>query len=168
MAKNSIPMALLEEAAALILAREGASKAPWIFRAHPKGAEHGSFVEAPRSPSMPYALEVLGEDYTGYGDTEQRNRDVLFASQSHRAIDLIEKLTALPIASESSGWKATADELPRQHTKMALYGPFLGVVRGELSWEQGRNPQHWKVNGERYEMADVTHWREDFAPPKKN
>lgn len=30
------------------------------------------FVEAPRCKEMPYALEVLGDDYTGYGDQEAK------------------------------------------------------------------------------------------------
>lgn len=32
------------------------------------------FVEGPPAPGMAYGLEVLGDDYTGYGDIEGKRR----------------------------------------------------------------------------------------------
>ena len=43
---------------------------PWLLRTHPALPP---FVEAPRSKQMAYALDVCGDDYTGYGDEEQRS-----------------------------------------------------------------------------------------------
>lgn len=39
-------------------------------RRHADGTLLGCFVEAPASPGMAYGLEVLGDDYSGYGDEE--------------------------------------------------------------------------------------------------
>jgi hypothetical protein len=39
-------------------------------RRHVDGTLLGCFVEAPAAPGAPYALEVLGGDYTGYGNEE--------------------------------------------------------------------------------------------------
>lgn len=45
---------------------------PWIVR---KG--HGlCFIEAPKAEGMVYALEVCGDDYTGYGDEVRREADM--------------------------------------------------------------------------------------------
>lgn len=45
------------------------TKGPWILRTHPMLP---TFIEAPRSKTMAYSLDVCGDDYTGYGDEEQR------------------------------------------------------------------------------------------------
>ncbi len=67
---------------------------PWRKRSM---AGMRSFVEAPKANDMPYALEVLGDDYTGYGDDEQRERDVAFVAA---APDMYEALKGL-----LSAWK---------------------------------------------------------------
>ncbi len=67
-----------------------------------------SFVEAPRCAGMPYALEVLGDDYTGYGDEEQRAKDAAFISQSHTAIDLLRTALAMVEKGEQD-YKMLAD-----------------------------------------------------------
>jgi hypothetical protein len=45
------------------------TKGPWILRVHPVLAP---FVEAPRKKDFPYALDVCGDDYMGYGGEKQR------------------------------------------------------------------------------------------------
>jgi hypothetical protein len=45
----------------------------WRVREHRvEGHLVDCFVEAPKEDDMPYALQVLGDDYTGYGDTERK------------------------------------------------------------------------------------------------
>jgi len=47
----------------------------WRVREHRVGNDGpllGCFVEAPAEGDMPYALEVLGDDYTGYGGIERK------------------------------------------------------------------------------------------------
>lgn len=56
------------------------TKTPWEFvPARKEGRSScGSFIRAPKEGNMPYALEVAGEDYTGYGDEERRAADLQF------------------------------------------------------------------------------------------
>lgn len=50
---------------------------PWEFVPAIKGRlSLRAFIRAPREGGMPYALEVAGEDYTGYGDDERREADL--------------------------------------------------------------------------------------------
>jgi hypothetical protein len=46
----------------------------WIVRErrNSSGKLIDCFVESPAENDMPYALEVLGDDYTGYGDVERK------------------------------------------------------------------------------------------------
>ena len=46
------------------------TKGPWKIRESSHGI--APFVEADKAPGMAYALDVCGDDYTGYGDDEQR------------------------------------------------------------------------------------------------
>lgn len=46
---------------------------PWKVRTH---SALPCFVEAPRNKKMGYALDVCGEDYTGYGDDKQREKNM--------------------------------------------------------------------------------------------
>jgi hypothetical protein len=63
---------------------------PWKLRKH---ESLPAFIEGPKSPTMPYALEVMGDDYTGYGDEEQREADAAFIVQAVNAHDaLVEAL----------------------------------------------------------------------------
>lgn len=47
----------------------------WVVRERRRadGTLQDCFVEAPREGNMAYALEVLGDDYTGYGDVERKH-----------------------------------------------------------------------------------------------
>lgn len=46
----------------------------WIVREirNSSGELVDCFVEGPRAEDMPYGLEVLGDDYTGYGELEAK------------------------------------------------------------------------------------------------
>lgn len=48
---------------------------PWNLRKKP-GLP--SFIEAPRHNGMAYGLDICGDDYTGYGDNEQREQNMEF------------------------------------------------------------------------------------------
>lgn len=84
---------LQAEATRLLALAAKASPGPWRKRDHPRGEQHGCIVEGPRAPGMPYALDVMGDDYTGYGDNEQRARDVAFIAEAHSMADLIRRMT---------------------------------------------------------------------------
>jgi hypothetical protein len=44
-------------------------------------------VQGPRVENMPYALEILGDDYHGYGGVETRNADCAFIVRACNAHD---------------------------------------------------------------------------------
>jgi hypothetical protein len=45
---------------------------------------------------MAYSLEILGDDYTGFGDDKQRMHDVEFVASAHKMADHIERLQNEP------------------------------------------------------------------------
>lgn len=78
----------LEEAA------KQATQGEWRYRQ--QGSMQG-FVEAKVEGSkMPYGLEVLGEDYTGFGDDEQRELDCMFVALANPSmiLELVRELKA--------------------------------------------------------------------------
>lgn len=56
------------------------TKTPWEFVPARKEGRFScsSFIRAPKEGNMPYALEVAGQDYTGYGDEARRAADLVF------------------------------------------------------------------------------------------
>ena len=48
------------------------TKEPWRVRTSP-GLP--CFIEAPKENQMAYALEIMGDDYTGYGEEQRREAD---------------------------------------------------------------------------------------------
>lgn len=62
------------------------SKLPWSVRTH---TQLPCFIESEGTPDgdeMPYSLEVMGDDYNGFGGEEQRRVDAAFivtACNSH-------------------------------------------------------------------------------------
>ncbi len=76
----------------LLNLRNQATKGPWKKRQGP--TEFECFVEGPRPENMAYSCELLGDDYTGFGDDEQRTHDVEFVASAHEMADHIERLQA--------------------------------------------------------------------------
>lgn len=75
-----------------------ASKGCWRYR---KKDGMPGFVQADVPDSnMPYGLEVLGDDYCGFGDDEQRERDCQFvaAANPEVVLDLIRRLREAGLA----------------------------------------------------------------------
>jgi hypothetical protein len=61
------------------------SSGPWFIRYSPKN--DGQFILSGQRPKdMAYALEILGEDYTGFGDNEQRHKDAEFVVAARNII----------------------------------------------------------------------------------
>ena len=76
----------------LLNLRNQATKGPWGKR---QGADPlECFVKGPRPTDMAYSCEILGDDYTGFGDDEQRMHDVEFVASAHEMADHIERLQA--------------------------------------------------------------------------
>ena len=75
----------------LLTLRNKATPAPWIKRAMPE-TDFECFVQGPKSEGMAYACEILGDDYNGFGDDEQRMHDVEFVAASHAMADYIVRL----------------------------------------------------------------------------
>ena len=59
---------------------------PWCIKEF-NGGE--IFVEAQKSDDMPYALDVCGDDYTGYGDVEQRNHNMRLIAAAPEMLDVL-------------------------------------------------------------------------------
>ena len=74
----------------LLNLRNQATKGPWKKRQGARMFE--CFVEGPRPEKMAYSCEILGDDYTGFGDEEQRMHDVEFVASAHEMADHIERL----------------------------------------------------------------------------
>lgn len=53
-----------------------ATPLPWHTRGPARGLR--LFIEAPKANGMPYALDVCGDDYTGYGDDEAREANMRY------------------------------------------------------------------------------------------
>ena len=81
-----------KESERLLNLRNQATKAPWKKRQGPTVFE--CFVEGPRPEKMAYSCEIIGDDYTGFGDDEQRMHDVEFVAAAHEMADHIERLQA--------------------------------------------------------------------------
>lgn len=91
-------MAIEYDIDALEAAAKKASKGRWHYRK--KGSMPG-FVQADvPDANMPYGLEVLGDDYCGFGDDEQRERDCQFvaAANPNVVLDLIRRLREAGLA----------------------------------------------------------------------
>ncbi len=83
---------------ALEAAAKNASKGRWYYR---KAGGMLGFVQADvPGTNMPYGLEVLGDDYCGFGDDEQRERDCQFVAAANPAVvlDLIRRLREAGLA----------------------------------------------------------------------
>ena len=74
----------------LLNLRNQATKGPWEKR---QGADMlECFVQGPRPENMAYNCEILSDDYTGFGDEEQRMHDVEFVAAAHEIADHMERL----------------------------------------------------------------------------
>ncbi len=74
----------------LLKLRNQATKGPWEKR---QGADMlECFVQGPRPENMAYSCEILGDNYTGFGDDEQRMHDVEFVAAAHEMADHIKRL----------------------------------------------------------------------------
>ena len=83
---------LKEETNRILAVKAKATKAPWKKRQHPTGDASECFVEGPRPEGMPYACEILGDDYTGFGGNEQRMYDAEFIAEIHNMTSHIKRL----------------------------------------------------------------------------
>jgi hypothetical protein len=84
-------MTLHDRITAAIEKSEKASTAPWIKRDHRLGEEHGCIVQGQKPEGMAYNLEVLGDDYEGFGGDKQRALDVSFVADAHLNIALLKE-----------------------------------------------------------------------------
>lgn len=91
-------MAIEYDIEALEAAAKKASKGRWYYR---KRAGMAGFVQADvPGTNMPYGLEVLADDYCGFGDDEQRERDCQFVAAANPdvVLDLIRRLREAGLA----------------------------------------------------------------------
>ena len=70
---------------------------PWNLR---KMCMRPSFIEAPKHNGMAYGLDVCGDDYSGYGDDEQREQNMEFM---HHACNNFYPLLAALKAAQGNG-----------------------------------------------------------------
>ena len=75
----------------LLNLRTQATKGPWKKRQRGDNMLE-CFVQGPRSENMAYNCEIIGDDYTGFGDEEQRVHDVEFVAAAHEMANHIERL----------------------------------------------------------------------------
>jgi hypothetical protein len=98
-----------EQLRALALA---ATKGPWMHRKLASRPDDPGFVQGPKVDGMPYACEILGDDYTGVGDSEQHEKDCAFIAAANPAAIL-----------------ALLDELEDSHKAYALLFKECGELR---------------------------------------
>jgi hypothetical protein len=126
----------------------------WIVRERrdPDGALMSCFVQAPREGDMAYGLEVLGDDYEGYGDVE-------------RKLEHCKMIVALVNAARGQVSPADYEEVLADHRRLARE---LDVL---LNGEEGAAKQASladivaQVRRERQQPRDETylfeHWAKD-------
>ncbi|WP_186112043.1 hypothetical protein [Burkholderia gladioli] len=113
--------------AAQAVAADGAhSGLGWRVREirNPDGSLMDCFVEAPAEGEMPYALQVLGDDYTGYGDIERKYEHCkMIVAWANRA-------AVSPATAEATGYctrSVCGCEGSRIETKQGCYHWRLGA-----------------------------------------
>ena len=106
------------------------TKGPWVIRWLPDQSD--CFVEAPKSDSMPYALDVCGDDYTGYGDEEQRiiNMHLIAAAPDmHQAIEsAIALVNEFYTATNTNAMSRKANQRLKTEIKTLLSNSIKGVI----------------------------------------
>jgi hypothetical protein len=91
-----------------------ATARPWNLRRHPRLP---TFIQAqPANPQkLGYALEVFGEDYTGYGEQEQREKDLelsAFLANNLEAIIQILENPEITVQIQENSVPTPPKELP--------------------------------------------------------
>lgn len=73
------------------------------------------FIEAPRAEGMPYALDVCGDDYTGYGDDEAREKNMRFIVHAANAYPkLVEALRGIALSYPETDEGVTTASVARE------------------------------------------------------
>jgi len=85
-----------EKLRALALA---ATQGPWMHRKLASRPDIPGFVQGPFVDGLPYACEILGDDYTGFGDNDQHEKDCDYVAKANPTnilalLDEIDKLKA--------------------------------------------------------------------------
>lgn len=83
------------------------SPTPWTFC---KG-NGVMFIRGQRAPGMPYDLAVGEEDYTGYGDEEQREADLRLMAEAPAMLALLKLAVREPLPSKLT--RAMLDAIKR-------------------------------------------------------
>ncbi len=108
-----------------------ATPGEWKYRHHPR---LGGFVEAPMSRGMNYGLEVLGDDYTGYGDDEQKSADAQYIAAANPAtllvlLDRLRKAEAEreQLREDAEKWRRHIEELRRRNFILKNPRPVINI-----------------------------------------
>lgn len=110
----------------------GHTKTPWEFVPAQAGRiSWNAFIRAPKEGDMPYALEVAGGDYTGYGGNERRTADLQFIVKAANVHDdLVAALEAVEADAESDA-NADEDRAPQiTHETLAMIRAALAKATG--------------------------------------
>lgn len=122
----------------------------WIVREkrNARGELVDCFVEAPKAESMAYGLEVLGDDYTGYGDLEGKLRHcqmiVAWANAGAKGPDMAE-LKPCPFCGGKAifgcEYGLTRMHYHKRCTNCGAKGPSFpedegGQSRAEAAWNE--------------------------------
>lgn len=92
---------------------EAHSPLPWRVRYHPTYPDL-CFVEGQKAPDMPYAVEILGDDYNGYGDAERKKADAEFiACACNNHYKFIQALT-----DSLAAWEDEEDSVKAEHAEL--------------------------------------------------
>lgn len=62
-------------------------------------------------------------------------------------------------------WIPCSESMPENEENVLVFIPGLGTRVGFKTWQQGRNPDCWIVDGARHELKDITHWMPKPRPP---
>ena len=109
---------------------EKATPGPWETRTTTH--EPAGFVQGPPVDDMPYRAEILGDDYTGFGDDEQKARDVAYVAAANPAA-ILTLVADLESAQDERRALRAAEQNLREELA-ALKASIGEPVRYEWRW----------------------------------
>jgi hypothetical protein len=157
-----------------------ATKGPWMHRKLASRPDDPGFVQGPKVDGMPYACEILGDDYTGVGDSEQHEKDCAYVAaanpaailalldeleDSHKAYELLFKECGE--IRKDAEWVPCANKMPPRDGRYLVWfgGDCIGIAHTFTKWKHQSHPLGYLIQGHGGSHNDVTHWKPLPEPP---
>ncbi|WP_181710059.1 hypothetical protein [Burkholderia sp. MBR-1] len=145
----------------------------WRVREHRAldGTLLDCFVEAPAEGDMPYGLQVLGDDYTGYGDIARKHEHCkMIVAWANRASSANETTDEGAAFVRHQGYErpeidGASQEAWDYHRKTWT----AAIAFANETWAQGAKPIAWMVEADGFPLmfrttrSDVDYWMQRGA-----